>query len=220
MGNDFEFRIGMTTQQVISSISRTNATDKTKQMIINFCNNDQDKKISDEVELTMLNSWASGSEKIKMPAEPKDKPLSVETYKYRTLKTYKAGNADKISFARFTNGTNVFTSFPATQSKYDTQNQLIDTDGDGYADRRETTYDDYTGYGDNTIIRYYDNNLDGSYDKKNETIYKHDKKDTRLYNETNLDTGETKNFRIWYNNKQQEWTSHPKTDLEKLDDWY
>ena len=51
MGNDFEFRIGMTTQQVMSNISRMNVTDKTKQMIINFCNNDQDKKISNEIEL-------------------------------------------------------------------------------------------------------------------------------------------------------------------------
>ena len=67
MGNGFELRIGMTTQQVMSNISRMNATDKTKQMIINFCNNDQDKKISNEIELAMLNSWANGSEKVPMP---------------------------------------------------------------------------------------------------------------------------------------------------------
>lgn len=67
MADNFKLTIGMTTQQVMSNISRMNATDKTKQMIINFCNNDEDKKISNEIELAMLDSWANGSEKVKMP---------------------------------------------------------------------------------------------------------------------------------------------------------
>lgn len=71
----------------MSNISRMNATDKTKQMIINCCNNDQDKKISNEIELAMLNSWASGSERVKMPTKPNSKPYKTRHYAETDLHT-------------------------------------------------------------------------------------------------------------------------------------
>ena len=110
MGNNFELKVGMTTQQVLQNINRWNTTAKTKQFIINFCNSDHDKKITNDIELTMLNSWASGSEKVKMP----DK---LEQYdSFEANKDCKKCSVDKEPGNR---------------------DILIDYDKDGYADSRK-----------------------------------------------------------------------------------
>ena len=111
MGNSFTLKIGMTTQQVLSNISKMNTTDSTKQKIINFCNRDHDKKISNVIELTLLQSWASGSEKIPMPKSltPYDSMKNMQDVKKVAVQGAEPGNKDV----------------------------LVDYDEDGYADSRE-----------------------------------------------------------------------------------
>ncbi len=142
MGNDFGLKVGMTTQQVLNSISGMAVTDKTKQFIIDFCKNDFDKVITDEVELHVLNIWAKGQEKIPMPEikSSGNKDICVQTRK------------DRVSVGKFfdkPNGSRKNTSITT----------LFDDDKDGYADR----YTSFS-YPDKVQSKGIDDNLDGEFD--------------------------------------------------------
>lgn len=176
MGNGFELRIGMTTQQVMSNISRMNATEKTKQMIINFCNNDQDKKISNEIERAMLNSWASGSEKVKMPTADGMKQVKGEPVGYSFMfdkngthgQLYRASNNRLLGIITGKNDTNItYTSHYSNNSSYRID-YLEDRNNDGYADVRNTFLASEKEDEDFhvTSTSHSDSDLDGTYDTK------------------------------------------------------
>lgn len=211
MGNDFEFRIGMTTQQVISSISRTNATDKTKQMIINFCNNDQDKKISNEIELAMLNSWASGSEKVKMPTADRMNKVNISQVSARAVgvnddgthyKYYRTNNKNRFLGISSDNSIvhttiDIYNHNSKTNKCTNVMDTLTDNNSDGYADIRSTHYSNSNNEDEDEETffetNYIDNNLDGLYDVKHtstNTMKRYEQITTKTT--TDLATGHTK----------------------------
>ena len=175
MANDFVLKIGMTTQQVMQNIGNMNATDKTKQLIINFCNNDYDKKITNEIELAMLDSWSKGSEKIKMPTAE-----GMKEYKWphldeenKNTKYYRAGNRE-LSFRTDENGL----SCAAYNWRVNNPNEKIYTDvlndsnSDGYADDRILNEHNRINENHDILTSYSDYDLDGVFDAKfvDETI--------------------------------------------------
>ncbi len=138
MGNHFDLRIGMKTQQVLSNINRMNTTDTTKQKIINFCNRDHDKKISNVIELTMLQSWANGSDKVPMPKTltPYDSMKNMQDVKKVAVEGTEPGNKDV----------------------------LIDIDNDGFADSREV-FSTKLGQGNGRKLWLFeDTKLSGDFD--------------------------------------------------------
>ena len=140
------FSIGMTKSEVMSKLGSTQATEKTKQFIQNFWNTDRDGKITNEIEQTMLNSWASGSEKVKMPTQGAQKINESKydnggvVYRYRS----QSGNKHILtvwdntkSFTMY-NGKKYYTpDMLVTWHGNGQQDELFDKDGDGYADRRD-----------------------------------------------------------------------------------
>ena len=204
MGYGFELRIGMTTQQVMSNISRMNATDKTKQMIINFCNNDQDKKISNEMELAMLNSWASGSDRVIMPNADGLKQLKSKPIGYMTVsnseqgeKLYRTSNSRLFGTVTNNKGENVaFSSHYYDYSKgFFKTDYLVDKDNDGYADYRQacTLQDKDDADYHNIHTGYTDVDLDGTFDEKSVSEIKlNEFIQTERTATTDLHTGETK----------------------------
>ena len=209
MGNGFELRIGMTTQQVMSNISRMNATDKTKQMIINFCNNDQDKKISNEIELAMLNSWASGSEKVKMPTADRMNKVNMSQVSISTTgvnddgtdyKYYRTNNKNRFLGISSDNSIvhttiDIYNHNSKTNKCTNVMDALTDNNGDGYADIRSTHYSNINNEDEETYFttNYIDNNLDGLYDVKHtstDTMKRYEHITTKTT--TDLATGHTK----------------------------
>lgn len=169
MGNGFDLRIGMTTQQVMSNINNMNATDKTKQLIINFCNNDHDKKITNKIELAMLDSWSKGSEKVKMPTsegmkEHKWPHLDEEN---KNTKYYRAENRE-LSFRTDENGLScaAYTWRVYNPNEKTYTNVLNDSNSDGYADDR--ILNEYNRINENhdILTAYCDYDLDGVFDDK------------------------------------------------------
>ena len=71
------FRIGMTQKEVMSRLSSIHSSDpnkdvKTRKWFNNFWSKDYDKKVTNEIELEMLNTWALGSKNVKMPVSKSD----------------------------------------------------------------------------------------------------------------------------------------------------
>lgn len=162
MGNGFELKIGMSTQQVISNISSMKANDKTKQFIINFCNSDEDKKVTNEVELAMLDSWASGLEKVKMPTKGKGvKPLHVEVFSDGTNVSYWESGSNKSVIKDLDGNYDrlVLDGHSANWSNNTTSDELTDLDDDGYADVRKYKPDIFK-----INLFKEDKNLDGNWD--------------------------------------------------------
>ena len=162
MGNSFEIKIGMTTQQVMANINKMNTTPKTKQAIIDFCNNDQDKIITNEIELTMLDSWSKGSEKINMPIKGKgNKPVHTETFSDGTVISYWESLSNKSIIGSQNDNYDrlVLDGRSANWSNNSSSDELIDLDGDGYADSRKYKPDSFK-------INSFkeDTNLDGKWD--------------------------------------------------------
>ena len=107
--------------------------------ILHYINNDNDKKVSNEVECIILQNLINGSEKIKMP---------------------------KASDYKFVTGEFCFTKDGQTFSikqKNGNFDKLVDEDGDGYADYRITA--DFKKV---DLKGYYkvDTNLDGKFDRQ------------------------------------------------------
>lgn len=200
MGNGFELRIGMTTQQVMSNINNMNATDKTKQLIINFCNNDHDKKITNEIELAMLDNWSKGSEKVKMPTAEgmtEFKPFTSNNTVDKDTKYYYSGKNRMLAFMnRLSEGVNQCLSYNRTT--YSPQNNdfvdwLTDTNQDGYADNRHLTTTKIFNSDNQTAISYRDDDLDGVFESQDthETITNGNSYVSKLTS-TNSLTGETR----------------------------
>ena len=76
------FNIGMTKNEVLSKLKNTNATKETKQLIQNFWKSDHDGKVTNEIELTMLEAWANGSTQVPMPTLFGGKPFRECEYKF------------------------------------------------------------------------------------------------------------------------------------------
>ena len=159
------FSIGMTRSEAMSKLDTTQATDKTKQYIQNFWNTDKDGKVTNEIELAMLNSWASGSEKVKMPTKGKgNKPIHTDIFgdgsrteiwesksnKRPIPKDYKSVKYDSL---------NVVTGDLSNTSWNDgkAEDVLLDLNGDGYADKRK-----YFENWQSVNPSHIDKNMDGN----------------------------------------------------------
>ena len=141
------FNIGMTKSEVMSKLGTTHATDKTKQFIQNFWSTDRDGKITNEIELTMLESWANGSEKVKMPTQGEKKTRLDANFDDGSIVSYytsKSGAKHTLTiwdsrekFIMHNNKKVYIPSMLATWNGNRQQDELFDKDGDGYADYRE-----------------------------------------------------------------------------------
>ncbi|MGN0030864.1 MAG: hypothetical protein ACI37Q_02790 [Candidatus Gastranaerophilaceae bacterium] len=176
---EFKISIGMSTNTIKSNIDKLpHVSDKTKKLILNFCKNDLDHKVSNDIELAMLNSWANGSSKVPMPQKPseiskssyniqeKHNTKSIKTYSYLTAKD---ASPDYFSYINY--GDSAETHIESYNRKFN--DLLIDKDGDGYADERH-----YYNGGDprySGADYYIDKNLNGNMEltDKNDIYYKY-----------------------------------------------
>ena len=164
------FSIGMTKSQAMAKLGSTQATEKTKQFIQNFWNTDKDGKISNEIELTMLESWASGSERVKMPTKGKgNKPLHTNIFSDGTTTEYwesqtnkrpipsdvERATYDRLSVIKTPKSSTGMSSVSWCDGKV--EDRLLDLDNDGYADEREYKDDCWSVKRQNE-----DKNLDGN----------------------------------------------------------
>ena len=173
---DFKINIGMSTNTILNNLDKlTNATNKTKKLIFNFCQNDQDKKVTNEIELAMLDSWASGSEQVKMPSakkmqEVKNQPIGYELMgsdKGRTH-VYRASNNRLFGTITNNNANIAYASHKINSKNFSKIDYLCDKNKDGYADyriTRENCYTDNNAYSE-LDVHYTDDNMDGIYDEK------------------------------------------------------
>ena len=135
------FSIGMTKQAVLSKLDGTKATAQTKQLIQNFWKTDADGKITNEIELAMLDSWANGSEKVKMPtrgrelinkgSNPYDRKEVVFNYTSSS-----AIEGDRLTFDTYRVGDKYYDAASWCKKDCTRQDILIDKNRDGYADKR------------------------------------------------------------------------------------
>ena len=140
------FSIGMSKSEVISKLDSTQATEKTKQYIKNFWNTDRDGKITNEIENAMLNSWASGSEKVKMPTQGVLKSSETKFNNGGVVYKYQSHSGNKYtltvwdnreSFIMYGNKKISTPDMTVIWSGNGQDDRLFDRDGDGYADLRE-----------------------------------------------------------------------------------
>ncbi len=139
---DYGLKIGMTTSEVKSLLAKTDATDKTKKLIIEFCDKDLDKKITDKIELHMLKTWASGQEKVSMP--------KLETVGIASRMLKAAGGflgVDSVTKSESNEKTaHIQTekcSVGGALTHIEFKNSyLYDSDGDGYADKYHSVLTD------------------------------------------------------------------------------
>lgn len=136
------FSIGMTKQAVLSKLDGTKASAKTKQSIQNFWKTDEDGKITNEIELAMLDSWANGSEKVKMPTRG-EKEISKDVLRdseYETITheyTSGSGKGDVfVSCKDFCEKKIIQHTVFWNRYGSEYHDYLTDNDGDGYADNR------------------------------------------------------------------------------------
>lgn len=139
------FNIGMTKQAVLSKLDKTKATTQTKQLIQNFWQTDKDGKVTNEIELAMLNSWANGSEKVKMPTRGEKLEVSAHGHSESrpndpnlTTKIYTSGSGEKDSLVieRNEKDGKYYDSVSWYKNDATRQDFLHDMNLDGYADRR------------------------------------------------------------------------------------
>ena len=186
---DFKITVGMSTQSLLQNLnSLPNLSDKSKQLIINFCNNDKDKRVTNEIELAMLDSYVKNQEKVSVPKPDgmKDITGTKEEKNYSYIgsyrKTYKASNNRILGFSE--NGF-VYNNTANNPNRLDV---LVDSDTDGFANYR-ITIESVDG-GD----AYYDDNLDGIYDRKftQKELNVAGYDSVTIYTETDLKTNEIK----------------------------
>ena len=168
---EFKISIGMSINTIKNNIDKLpNASDKTKQLILNFCENDLDHKVSNDIELAILNSWANGSSKVPMP----QKPSEISKSSYQTQEKYNTESRKIYSYLTAENTAPDVFSYWKDRNRAELHIQsynrefndlLIDKNGDGYADERHY----YTGgdprYWDGNY--YIDKNLDGKMQQVN-----------------------------------------------------
>ncbi len=78
-----ELYIGMPLLDIIDLLERINIQESFKNNILNFCRQELqngDSKISNEIELAMLNAWINNSDKINMPELLSDKYKLIDVY--------------------------------------------------------------------------------------------------------------------------------------------
>ena len=164
------FSIGMGRSEFMSKLDANKVTQSTNKKIENFWKTDKDGQITNEIELAMLDSWASGSDKVKMPEGKKElkiptylaqkTQLSDESYYSESNKKQKPIRYELPKSAEIleiyknrSDETKVRWSFNDSLL-VDT---LVDNDGDGYADSRS-----YLSYGEYTNFQYKDSDLSGT----------------------------------------------------------
>ena len=144
---DFGFKIGMSVNEVKTLLAKVKVTNETKSLILSFCENDLDKKISDDIELNLLNTWASGEKEINMPNYEETSPVSFGVNSFCSIfggsVTYKSGG-------------HVYTTNYAPLLKAVSENKsiLYDNNGDGVADEYQSYYKDYKDNKNSGYLRY------------------------------------------------------------------
>ena len=96
--------VGMSLLNVIELMKTANIKEPYKSNILNFCRQELemgDSKISNEIELAMLNAWFANSDKITMPELSSDKYKLIDTYS-----------------EKFIGGTKTFEEFLAEDNTY------------------------------------------------------------------------------------------------------
>ncbi len=138
---NFNLSVGMNKEQVLQMAK--NLSESTRAKVINFFNNDIDSLISNENELSILNSIFDGSGKVRMPGHFGLFPIG--------------GTATSYTCEQKDNNGNTY------------NDTLVDRDGDGYADYHNMSYTEYTYRSENkkqyTFTRCSDNDFDGIPDK-------------------------------------------------------
>ena len=203
---EFKISVGMSTNTIKNNIDKlSNVTNKTKQLIFNFCKNDQDHKVSNEIELSMLESWANGSEKVKMPTPEGMQKLETNTpigYSFFGLinenkSLYRASKNRLFQLYQNYAASSHYADGTANSPILDVLN---DKDQDGYADSRFTIYSKeiYNTKHNNESkeTTYEDNDLDGIPDIKSVETTTSDIKNDKTIDiittiETNLHTGKS-----------------------------
>ncbi len=147
-------QIGMTKQEAKSIIKKMSVPREMKRLIKNFWQKDADQRITNEVELSMLKSWAMGSRKVAMPH---GNGMSVfegngnfgeiekhyETYVSDSQRGYydkQPGQFDMFVKAQYKNTVTGEESNDVLWAEKDSsksvEDLLIDVDNDGFADKR------------------------------------------------------------------------------------
>ena len=65
--SSINFEVGMSINEVIKLAKSAKVSNEIKTLIFNFCNQDLDEKITDDIEIHILKTWFSGEKRIKMP---------------------------------------------------------------------------------------------------------------------------------------------------------
>lgn len=169
MGDGFNISIGMSTQSIMGNLCKIKgATDKTKQMIINFCTSDLDGKVTNDIELSMLNAWANGQEQVPMPQKPSGKGW-VKNTGDETTRYYKGNQVFEYGIDIY-KGKSIRTDIMEAGNIY--SDTLIDEDQDGYADKRFTSSKLTGKTVKEAFLNYYDQNLDGKTDDSEVVIFR------------------------------------------------
>lgn len=154
--------IGMSMNAVKAYIGKSKLEQNTKKMIIDFCSKDLDGKITDNIELYILNNYISGKKDINM-SKLKDKcaatgenvqTLLGKAYKYMTGKpvTLTNGNNDLCT------AQTEIKSFGGLSQKSKNNTLIQDTNKDGKADLYMSTYWNTNGINKKITINLNQNN--------------------------------------------------------------
>ena len=146
--------IGMPLLDIMNLLDKVNLQEKFRNNILNFCKQELqngDSKITNEIELAMLNAWINNSDKINMPELLSDKYKLIDVYTEKNeheTKTFEEFIAyDKTYYLRCITRdiNNVVTkvslshknaSFIDMIKNGGTEDIMIDYNNDGYANSR------------------------------------------------------------------------------------
>ncbi len=127
---DYGLKIGMSID-ALKNVENSQATDESNELLFKFCEHDLDRKISDQAELYLFNSWLSGETKVKMP-EFDDMEQELSSFRYSDSVCITRNNKSEYSSSVSINKFGLVNG----ELKLNATN-LYDFDNDGYVD----TYD-------------------------------------------------------------------------------
>lgn len=138
-----------------------------RQKIANFWTEDVDGSISNPIEKAILEGLMSDSGKIPMPTVPEQAKFKERANLSKVGEYCDIYDLQDYSMKidNFNNGSKKISIFYEKRSHDNIvkDDSLIDYDNDGFADCRSITINGVSYFGSQT---YYDTNLDGHYDKK------------------------------------------------------
>lgn len=170
------FRVGQSKSEVMNFLKKMKLSTEAKEKIKNFFSQDDDQKVTNEIELAMLNGWANPSAN-KTSKSIIPLPVSVFEPEYKThsdnwgsinhqVFRYPSESGAGDRFFRVHDSdrdapviTNASSSYAYWIGEDGNRDYLFDNDNDGIADERVREYENGK--------RLYDTDLDGLYDSGN-----------------------------------------------------